>query len=126
MEVWTNVGRLFSVKVPVTSIGDQYILHQENTCVRFVGLPTKPKRTWKNHQTIHADIFKFTCEICGKQFKRESVLNIHLALHSDRMPFECEQCGKRFKRAQNLQIHRDSHSGVRRFGLRLVSKEIQA
>ncbi|KAM4809416.1 zinc finger and BTB domain-containing protein 49 [Rhinophrynus dorsalis] len=51
------------------------------------------------------------CDICGKNFKHPSNLELHKRSHTGEKPFECSICGKHFSQAGNLQTHLRRHSG---------------
>ncbi len=53
-------------------------------------------------------LFAVMCQLCGKGFKKQSLLKEHLAaIHGvgERRKFECEKCGKSFTQKKNLQYH---------------------
>ncbi|XP_022219168.1 gastrula zinc finger protein XlCGF7.1 [Drosophila obscura] len=47
----------------------------------------------------------FTCEECGKEFKRRRWLDEHLRTHTGDRPYECHDCGARFAQNSNLSVH---------------------
>ena len=54
---------------------------------------------------------EFSCEICGKFFRTQGLLNKHQGAHSDELPYCCEVCGKRFKSKYTLPKHiKNMHS----------------
>lgn len=59
------------------------------------------------HMIRHRDVYKYTCTICGQQFKCSTSLNLHKYTHQDNC-FECEYCHKKFSRPQGLKLHIDS------------------
>lgn len=47
---------------------------------------------------LNSQIDNFECNECKRRFKYESHFLRHVLTHSDSRPFSCECCGKKFKR----------------------------
>ncbi|XP_076286875.1 uncharacterized protein LOC143212215 isoform X3 [Lasioglossum baleicum] len=53
----------------------------------------------------------FSCDVCGKPFKRREHLYQHRKLHTGERPFVCTTCAKAFSRKEHLVRHSVSHTG---------------
>ena len=59
---------------------------------------------------------EFKCEVCGKMFYRQYMLDIHILSHSDERNYMCHVCGASFKSQQDLNNHgRNAHFGKNKF-----------
>lgn len=65
-------------------------------------------RYLSHHKVVHSAEKRFTCETCGKQFRREGDYNMHLSTHTQK-PSECKICGKKFGLHRNLLQHEIIH-----------------
>ena len=55
----------------------------------------------------------WTCEECGKVFKRKGCLKMHMKKHNPDKNFVCNDCGKKFKRETGLHFHTlKFHKGI--------------
>ena len=58
----------------------------------------------KHIQSIHRG-GKFSCDQCGKEFKRKDHLNTHILSVHQGVKFKCYLCSKDFSRQDSLDIH---------------------
>lgn len=67
------------------------------------------------HQKIHNNR-QAICDICGKTFRSEGVLNAHVNnFHRILTPFRCEVCGKDFTRRGGIDRHMRIHTGEKKY-----------
>ena len=67
-------------------------------------------------KTVHSDVSEFKCNLCPKQFKVNTNLNLHkMRVHSDARNFKCDICSKTFKVNHALSKHKKAvHSDVKK------------
>ena len=66
------------------------------------------KNVLKKHKAfVHNGVTKLqTCSICKDQFK---YLEHHMKVHSQNITFSCDTCGKSFRRKNTLNTHKKTH-----------------
>uniref|UniRef100_A0A4W5Q7K9 C2H2-type domain-containing protein n=1 Tax=Hucho hucho TaxID=62062 RepID=A0A4W5Q7K9_9TELE len=80
------------------------------TCEIFGKIETK-KGTMTSHMIKHTGL-PFSCDICGKKFKRRDFLTKHKhSNHYTGIIYSCSVCEKTFQRATSRDTHERGHTG---------------
>lgn len=82
---------------------------------------------WNHFRRAHPDQpypaqSNHVCDVCGRGFRRKSMLVYHKWSHSDEPKFKCETCGKAFQHPNGLYFHRRWHTDLRPFSCPVCPK----
>ncbi|XP_076848979.1 uncharacterized protein LOC143496690 isoform X2 [Brachyhypopomus gauderio] len=86
------------------------------------GKSFKKKGTLKTHMIVHQKERPYCCRLCGKSYSCAKVLNVHLISHTGERPFACGYCEKRFKLKSHLKEHERIHTGEKPFSCPVCRK----
>ena len=74
-----------------------------------------------NHRGIYQTGSKSTaakghqCDVCLKQFNRNSSLRRHMVIHTGQYRYQCSLCDKKFQTKENFTGHMNVHAGAKPF-----------
>lgn len=115
-----------------TAIKNPLILSHRNSDVvqrvsSSTGLDESPGKMYKapserEHRSDSNSDHRLSCNICGKNFSLQRLLNRHMKCHSDQKRYICSFCGKGFNDTFDLKRHTRTHTGVRPYKCSLCDK----
>lgn len=85
--------------------------HTEHLCATC-GIIFKSFIKLRGHMRIHEER-TYTCEECGKVFKRSDLLTVHRRCHTKELSFVCKICSKAYKMKRYLDRHMAVHNDVK-------------
>ena len=74
------------------------------------------------HRLIHTNVKPFQCSKCDKTFLRKSDMKKHELMHSGEKPHTCDVCGKVFSQSSNMLTHMRRHTGVKPFACKACGR----
>ncbi|MED6266932.1 hypothetical protein CHARACLAT_007085, partial [Characodon lateralis] len=99
--------------------------HGENAPVRSdFGEAFTPSTSLSNQTVIHPAKKPYSCEKCGKYFRRHRTFLCHMKSHRNVRPFICKTCGKHFNQSSKLKRHEPVHTGVKPFSCSTCGKSV--
>lgn len=69
-----------------------------------------------------SDAVAYNCELCGKGFRLQRMLNRHIKCHSQVKRHLCTFCGKGFNDTFDLKRHVRTHTGIRPYKCEICNK----
>ncbi|KAM9317355.1 transcription factor Ovo-like 2 [Gastrophryne carolinensis] len=96
--------------------------NQENAEEQALNLKRSPVRAKIKVTTGTLSEEIYSCDICGKGFRLQRMLNRHLKCHNQVKRHLCTFCGKGFNDTFDLKRHVRTHTGIRPYKCEICNK----
>ena len=75
--------------------------------------------------SVHADksSYRYSCSVCRKLFRLESLLKRHMSTHTDERPYVCQECRGRFRTLSHLKTHIATHTKEKKHACTVCGKK---
>uniref|UniRef100_A0AAZ3P3Z6 C2H2-type domain-containing protein n=1 Tax=Oncorhynchus tshawytscha TaxID=74940 RepID=A0AAZ3P3Z6_ONCTS len=106
-ELWTSQGEQLLERL--NSDNKEFIYRVSNKTFTCQICGKCFKRNWDLKSTEKP----YRCHVCGKRFNWESFLKRHMRTHTGEKPYFCNECGKCYGQIGHLRVHMRNHTGER-------------
>ncbi|XP_012707117.2 zinc finger protein 287 [Fundulus heteroclitus] len=89
-----------------------------------LGRPPVPSAPASKQVVVHSVKKPYSCEVCGKGFRRHRSFSFHMKSHGGVGSFDCKTCGKNFNQASKLKRHETVHTGAKPFSCGTCGKSL--
>lgn len=73
------------------------------------------------HMVTHTEC-NHICDLCGKIFKSSKAYRLHIMVHNGETPYECEVCSKKFVKEYMLRIHMETHTLEKNYTCKICAR----